>query len=217
MIDAFRMCLMLGPVAVYLLLLGAINLSRRPLLVSGVRDMAALGLAVAGFVIVGPVELFFPEAAAARFGPYVWVLLLAFYGLCLVLVLLMLRPRLIVYNISAGQLRPVLDETVMQLDPRCRWAGDSLMMPSLGVQLHLDQSPTGRNVSLISVGARQNLLGWRRLETALAAALGQVRVTRNPRAASLLCAGLLIVVLLVMAVSRDPQAVAQTLFDMLRR
>ena len=38
--DPFRLCLALGPVAIYLLLLGAVNLSRRPLLVSGVRDAA---------------------------------------------------------------------------------------------------------------------------------------------------------------------------------
>ena len=33
--DPFRLCLALGPVAVHLLLLGAVNVSRRPLLVSG--------------------------------------------------------------------------------------------------------------------------------------------------------------------------------------
>jgi hypothetical protein len=47
-------------VAVYLLLLGVVNWSRRPLLVSGGRDAAALALAVSGMAIVGPIELFFP-------------------------------------------------------------------------------------------------------------------------------------------------------------
>ena len=210
------MCLTLGPVAVYMLLLGVINLSRRPLLVSGFRDMTALGLAVSGFVVVGPIELFFPDQAAARFGPWVWILLLAFYALCLLLVLLLLRPRLIVYNFSIDKLRPILDEVAPQLDPQCRWAGDSLAMPTLGVQLYLDQTATARNVSLISAGPRQHHLGWHRLEKALDAALSQVRVTRNPRGASLLCAGVLLVALVVMAVYRDPQAVAAALFDMLR-
>ena len=211
--DPFRLCLALGPVAVYVLLLGAINLSRRPFLVSGTRDAAALGLAISGFVIVGPIELFFPEAAAMSFGAFVWVLLLAFYALCLVLVLLLLRPRLIIYNISADQLRPILADLVDQLDPDARWAGDSLALPGLGVQLHLDNLAAMRNVSLVSVGPNQNYLGWRRLELELAAALSRAEVSRNPRGASLIGAGVLIIALLILAVARDSQAVAQTLFD----
>ena len=116
--DPFRFCLALGPVAMYLVLLGAVNLSRRPLLVSGVRDVATLALAVSGLVIVGPMELFFPFEAAMRFGPHVWVLLLALYAMCVVLVLLLLRPRLVIYNISADKLRPILAELVDRLDPR---------------------------------------------------------------------------------------------------
>jgi hypothetical protein len=215
--EPFRLCLALGPVAVYVLLLGAINLSRRPFLVSGTRDAAALGLAISGFVIVGPIELFFPEAAAVRFGPLVWVLLLAFYALCLVLVLLLLRPRLVIYNISADQIRPILAELVERLDPEARWAGDSLFLPTLGVQLHVDNQAAMRNVSLTSVGRNQNPLGWRRLETALAPALGQMDVARNPRGASLISAGMLIILALVLVVAHNPRAVTQALFDMLRR
>ena len=36
--DPFRLCVALGPVAVYVLLLGALNLSRRAFLVTGTRD-----------------------------------------------------------------------------------------------------------------------------------------------------------------------------------
>ena len=49
--DPFRLCLGLGPVAVYLCLLGTISLSRRAVLVSGVRDAATLALAVSGLVV----------------------------------------------------------------------------------------------------------------------------------------------------------------------
>ena len=85
-IDPFRLCLALGPVAMYLLLLGAVNLSRRSLLVSGVRDAAALALAVSGLVVIGPMELFFPFESAVKLGSYVWLLLLALYVMCVVLV-----------------------------------------------------------------------------------------------------------------------------------
>ncbi len=62
------------------------------------RDVAALGMAIAGFIVAGPMELFLPAAATNRFGAYVWLLLLAFYGLCLTLVVLLMRPRLVIYN-----------------------------------------------------------------------------------------------------------------------
>ena len=142
--------------------------------------------------------------------------LLALYALCLVLWLLMLRPRLIIYNVSADQLRPILAELVEQLDSDARWAGDMLVLPSLGVQLHVDSLAVMRNVSLTSVGRSQNPLGWQRLERALGAALGQVPTARNARGAILLVGGLLILSGLGYAVACDPQGVTQALFDMLR-
>ncbi len=215
--DPLRLCLAFGPLAVYLVVIGTLNLARRPLLVSGTRDAATLGLALSGLVIVGPMELFLPEAAAGQYGPYVWVLLLTCYTVCLVLLLLLLRPRLVIYNMSIDRLRPILAELVERLDPEARWAGDSLALPALGVQLHLDPTVGMRNVSLVAAGSRQNYLGWHRLEEELGGALErQQRGERNFRALSLLTAGLLILGALVWSVTRDPEAVAQALFEMLR-
>ncbi len=214
--DSFSACLAFGPVAVYLLLLGTINLSRHPFLVSGNRDAAALGLAVSGLVIAGPIRLYFPEPAADQFGQYVWLFLLAFYGLCLLLTLLLLRPRLIIYNISADQLRPILAELVERLDSDARWAGDMLVLPGLGVQLHVSSLAFMRNVSLKSVGVNQNHLGWRRLESELASTLRRADVPRNLRGLTLVATGLMIFAGLLWAIAVDPQAVADSLFDMLR-
>jgi hypothetical protein len=205
------MGLALGPVAIYLLLLGAINLARRPFLVSGARDTAALALAAAGLVVVGPMQLFFPLIASLRMGGYVWLLLLSLYGLLVVLLLLLFRPRLVIYNISTDELRPILADVVTSLDRDARWAGDSLAMPNLGVQLHLETVATIRNVSLISNGPEQSQQGWIRLETALSAALSRVEVPRNFRAMSLVSGGLVLLLFLAMAVARDPQAVAQAI------
>jgi hypothetical protein len=219
--DPFRMCLALGPVAIYLLLIGGINMARRPFVVSGTRDTAALGLAVAGLVAVGPIELFFPIAAASYFGALVWSFLMVFYALCLVLVLLLLRPRLVIYNVSIDELRPVLAELVPQLDAEARWAGDGLILPNMGLQLHLENLRPLRNVSLVATGARQNYLGWKRLESALRAALAPGEIRRNARAgriigAGFLGAGALVIALLVWAVMLDPRTVSHALFDMLR-
>lgn len=216
MMDPFALCLALGPVGIYLLLLGAVNLARRPLMVTGTRDAAALGLAFAGMIIVGPVQLFFPHSAAARFGPYVWILLIAFYALCIVLVLLLLRPRLIIYNLTLDQFRPMLADLVPRLDRDARWAGETLSLPGLGVQLHVDQLPLMRNLSLVSVGAEQNPAGWRKLEQAVNEALAEAVVPRNPRGYSLLSGGTFLLLLVVVAVARDPQGVASSFFEMLR-
>lgn len=206
----------LGPLAIYLLAIGTINLARRPVVVSGTRDTAALGLAALGVVMIGPAELLVPLTASIRLGGFVWVLLVCVYMLGLVLVLLMLRPRLVIYNISIEELRPVLAEVVRDLDPEARWAQDSLALPRLGVQLHLEALALWRNVSLVSSGPLQNPQGWRRLELALAAALARLEVPRNLRAVGLVSAGLMILAVLVLTVSRDPQAVAQMVFDALR-
>ena len=213
--DALHACLALGPPAVYLLLCGAVNLSRRPFLVSGTRDAAALGLALSGLFVIGPIELCLPDAAALRFGSFAWVLLLVLYALCLLLGLLLLRPRLIVYNTSADQIRAVLADLVEGLDGDARWAGDMLFLPNLGVQLHLDPFSLMRNVSLTSVGPNQSFLGWHRLETALATAVSRLSVRRNTRGLLLAAIGMLILVGLGVYVAADPQAVAEALREML--
>lgn len=214
--DPFHLCLACGPLAVYLTIIAAINLVRRPFVVSAVRDIGALGLAISGLTIVGPLELFFPSAAAIRFGAYVWLLLIALYGLCLILVLLMLRPRITVYNIPAEELRAILADLAPRLDPTSRWAGDSLAMPRLGVQLHLEGSSTMRNISLIAAGPHQTHSGWRKLEAALSEATREFEVPRNHHALSLLIFATMLVSVMTLAVYNNPQAVAQSLLEVLR-
>jgi len=211
--DPFRLCVALGPVAVYLLLLGALNLFRRPFCVSGTRDTAVLGVAVSGLVLVGPIELLMPVAASIRFGPIVWPLLIGLYFAVLSAILLFLRPRLVIYNVSREELRPVLADLAIDLDPDARWAGDCLVMPSLGVQLYLEFSATFRNVSLVSAGGVQNHQGWTRLEGALETSLRRLEVSRNPKGVSLLSAGVVLAVILVLSIVADPEAAAKSLSD----
>ena len=132
------------------------------------------------------------------------------------MIALMLRPRLIVYNISLDQLRPILAETVEQIDPGVRWAGDSLTLPGLGVHLYIDNHPAMRNVALVSAGSHQDHAGWRRLDAALASALARVDAARNPRGISLLTTGLFILGVLSVNIVRDPKTIARSLFDLLQ-
>ena len=138
--DPLHFCIAVAPLAVYLLLLGVINLKGRPFVTTGARDAAALSIGLVGFVIAGPMELFFPEGAASRFGGWVWLMLIVFYGLCISLVVLLMRSRIVIYNISLEQLRPILTNVAMKLDPKSRWAGDSLLMPDKRIHLHVELS-----------------------------------------------------------------------------
>jgi hypothetical protein len=209
LVDPFRLTIALVPVAAYVLLLGLVNLRRRPFLTSGGSDLAALGLAISGLVFVGPVELFRPDAATAELGNYIWLFLLLFYWLCLLLVVLLSRPRLVIYNIGSDEIHSVLAETAARLDPDARWAGNNLTLPHLGVQLHLDSFELMRNVTLASSGSRQSLEGWRRLARELASALKTTRVKANPRAVGLLLAALVLLTVSVAHMLSHPVELAQ--------
>lgn len=214
--DPLHLCIALSPLSVYLLLLGVINLSRRPLVTNGARDAAALGLAISGFVIVGPMELFVPEATILRLGVFVWALLISFYAMCLTLFVLLMRPRLVIYNIRPDQVRPMLAELVNELDRESRWAGECLIIPNLGVQLHVEASAGMRNVQLIAAGANQSYDGWHRLEKTLTTSLRQVQSVRNPYGFSLIFFSLLMIGLVTFWLVQDADAVAQSLREMLR-
>jgi hypothetical protein len=210
-VDPFRLTIALVPLAAYLLLLGAINARRRPFLTSGGCDLTALGVAVSGLVFVGPLELFRPEAATREFGNYIWLFLIMFYWLWLLLVVLLARPRLVVYNISMEELRPVVAETASRLDPDARWAGNDLTLPQLGVHLHLDGFEHMRNVSLVSSGGRQNIDGWRRLARELKRAVATMRVKPNPRAIGLLAIALLLLATSISYMLSWPDEVTQAM------
>jgi hypothetical protein len=216
--DPLHACIAFGPLAMYLVVLGAINLSARPLVTTGARDLIALGLAIAGLVVAGPMELFLFEAAVVEYGGWVvWAMMLVFYGLVVLCVSLMTRPRLVIYNVTSEQLLPVLEEVLAKADPQVRWVGNNIVSQGLGVQLTVELSPIMKNVQLVSAGPQQSFSGWSRLHRDLAAALRPARGVPNPFGATLLTVGLLLAGVITWLMAGDPAAVQQALNDMLRR
>jgi hypothetical protein len=210
-IDPLRLAIAVVPLAAYVLLVGFINGRRRPFITSGGSDLFALGLALSGLVFVGPLELFRPEAATRELGNYIWPVLVLLYWLGCLLIVLLSRPRLVVYNISMEQLHPALAAAASRLDPEARWAGNHLMMPTLGVQLHLDRFDLMRNVSLKSSGSQQNIDGWRALAHELRVSLAPLRVPRNPRAIGLLAVSLALLVFSIVHMMAKPEQVMQAM------
>jgi hypothetical protein len=215
--DPLHVTIALVPLAMYLLVLGVINLSSRPLLTTGGRDLAALAVAVSGLIAAGPMKLFLSESAATLYGGWVWVIMLTAYGLSALLLTLIIRPRLVVYNVTEEQLRPVVEEVSATLDANARWAGESLNLPQLGVQLHLESQPAAKNVQLVSSGPQQNIYGWRRLELELGAALSGVRTKPNRVGIVWVLLGVLAMGGITWSLADNPAAVTQALNDLLRR
>ncbi len=214
--DGFRLCLALGPLTMYLLVLAWINLSRRPFLVSGARDLAALGVGVSGMILVGPVELLLPEQAIYAYKGYVWLLLLVMYSLCVSLAALLVRPRLTIYNFTLERLRPLLAGVIDELDPDARWAGSSLALPKLHVEFYLESSPALKNVSLVATGDDQSFSGWRRVEAALASRLRQTESPANAWGVVLALGCFLLATCVGWQVLLNPQAVTTGFREMLR-
>jgi hypothetical protein len=138
-----------------------------------------------------------------------------FYWLWVWLAVLVARPRLVVYNISAEELRPVLAEAARQVDPQSRWAGDSLALPTLGVLLHMESFEVMRNASLKSSGGKQNLAGWRKLSSELRNQLATLRVGRNPRFLGFTLLAIGLIVLSIVPMITAPLEVAQAVQEML--
>ena len=215
--DPLHFTIAVAPLAVYLLLVGLINLSRVPFVTTGARDTAALGIALSGFAVIGPMELFHPEAAATRFHGWVWVLLLVFYSLSISLMILLMRPRLVIYNTTLDQFIPVIRNLVSRLDKESRWAGDSVVLPNLGIQLYVETFHPLRNVQLVATGTRQSFEAWRILETELLADLKQVRSKPNAYGFVLIAFSLLAGIIMTVWMVSDQPGVIQALHEMLRR
>ncbi len=214
--DPLHFCIAIAPLAVYLLLLGILNLRRRPFVTTGARDTAALSIGILGFVLIGPMKLFFPEGAASRFGVTVWLMLMVFYGLCVSLAVLLLRSRIVIYNMSLEHLRPILTGVAMKLDKKSRWSGDSLWLPEQKVHLHVEPVSWLKNVQLTAGGSQQSYEGWHTLEKELNSALKKIPVEPNVIGIPLLLiSGALALGSAVWMLS-DQQAVAQAVEEIWR-
>lgn len=167
----------LVPLGCYLAVLAAAHLRRRPVLVSGTMDAALLAAALSGLVAVGPLALLAPAVGNS---PWSLPVLALVFALAAAICVLVARPRLVVYNITVEQFRPLVAEIVSSLDPQVRWAGESAALPERGFQLHIEGSGPLRTVSVVNVGERSSPEGWGEFARRLRRAVRGQRVRRSP-------------------------------------
>ena len=165
------------PLGCYLIGLAWAHLRRQPLAVSGVFDGVMLAAAVSGLAVVGPLALLVPVTGGS---PWSWPVLAFLFALCVAVCVLVSRPRLVVYNITVEQFRPLVAEVVSTLDPKARWAGESAALPDRGFQLHIEGNGGLRTVSVVNVGERSSPEGWGEFTRRLRRAVRGLRVRRSP-------------------------------------
>ena len=214
--DPLHLFIALGPLAAYLLLVGIFNLRKRPFVTTGARDAAALGVGLGGFAIAGPMELFLPEAANRWFPGGVWILLILMYVLCLSLLVLLLRPRLVIYNGRPDDLRPLFANLFAEIDADARWAGDCITLPSLKIQLSIESQPMTQTIQLVSAGPNQDPVAWKHLERAIQKKLRKQESPRSLMGYSLITTSLVLTLATTCWVAIRHQDIAASLVDMLR-
>ena len=214
--NTFSIVVALTPIAVYCIVLGALYLRRRPKVVSGSRDLACLGFAMIGLFIVGPAELFFPQAAFNVFGISVWVMIVVLYVFMLMFAIVNAKPRLIVFGLDAELLTGPVDRALQQLDPGTKWLSHSFVAPSLGIQGIVERAGAGVVSQISATKREQDMLGWIALERTLSQVLRDTEVERSPYGHRWIILGFAILGLMGYTLISRPDAMAQGIQDILR-
>lgn len=187
LLDVIPLWAAFAPLGCYLLLLGAAHAARRPVAWSGTWDGLLLGASVAGLVLVGPVALLQPATGHSAWNV---VLLLLVAGLFMALGMLVSRPRLVIYNVTVDQVRPLVADVVARLDPAARWAGTTAALPTRRFEVRIDGHGPMRSVTLVAAGDRPGAEGWGEFCGRLRGALRGMRVRSSPWAAVFLSLGI---------------------------
>jgi hypothetical protein len=192
------------PMAIYFVLIGALRLRRRPLVTSGWRDTLTLGLAASGFVAIGPMQLFFPSQAAARWHAWVWLALFLLYLLSLTMLLLNSRPRLIAYGMTDSQFDIALLSAAHEIDPSANWQGEVLNMPHSAMQLAKETTGATRVQQIVHLGMLQNVQDWLALERSFVKQAAHVRCVPGFAGWPFVIAGMLLLASAVGPLLADP-------------
>lgn len=214
--DTLHFAIAAVPLGTYFVVLGLLCAAPRPLVVSGGRDVLAMGLASVGLMIVGPMELFLPEAAADRFGWFVWPMMVAVYLLIIILYVLTERPRIVVYNVKLEDMGELLTKACRDLDPSLEVRTQIVESESQGIAFSIEPARYSKNLELVAGGGAQSLSAWRRLEQALSEHARSIRSGFNSHALSLVLTGLVMLIGASYFVAYDSDRVAQNFRQMFR-
>lgn len=182
MLDLIRLSIAILPLAAYFQVLGLIRLRSRPTLLNGATDFFLLAMAMMGFIAIGPIELFFPRAAYAILGPWVWGVLIALYFFVSMLIALNSKLKLIAYGLDPESLKKTIQDGLSLGQIEAHWGNDILEIPSLGLRASIEKAGVGKTASLEAIGRSQNPMGWYTIEKLIAKSLKPNTTTQTAEA-----------------------------------
>jgi hypothetical protein len=139
-------------------------------------------MAMMGFIAIGPIELFFPRAAYAILGPWVWGVLIALYFFVSMLIALNSKLKLIAYGLDPESLKQTIQDGLSLGQIEAHWGNDILEIPSLGLRASIEKAGVGKTASLEAIGRSQNPMGWYTIEKLIAKSLKPNTTTQTAEA-----------------------------------
>ena len=185
-LDSLPFWIALIPLGVYCCIMGGLQLRYRPIIVSAAWDSALLGIALSGLVAIGPLAAIQPLLGGSPWGE---VILLLVYALVVAVCILFARPRLLIYNATIEQVRPLVAQNAAAVDPAVRWAGESVALPTLGLQAHVEGNGPLRTVSVVVLQSGEAGEAWTDLSRRLRRVSRRLRVQPSPVGMAMLAVG----------------------------
>ncbi|MFN6127977.1 MAG: hypothetical protein ACK6DC_22735 [Planctomycetota bacterium] len=178
--DYFRYAIAIGPIGLYWVLIGYLYQRANPMLINAAQDTLLFGLGSVGLVLIGPMELFFPNAAYSLLGSWTWFFLLCLYAFIVLFVSLNRRPQWTLFGASSSALRGILARVLDEEKIQHEWHGSILVVPEMGIKAIVEPANAMDLASqLTRCGREQDSAGWHRLEKLVADRLPDEKSTRG--------------------------------------
>ena len=188
----FSMPTALIPFSFYLFFLGIINLSRKTRMLTGRQDLVAVSLGVSGLLIVGPLQILLPQAGIIRFGIHVWYPLVVLYIFGVLWLLILSRPRIVLYNVDQADFARILSHLLEREGWTVLRNENVVQIHELGIQFEILPVVSMKNITLRSTESEQSNAGWRALHQSLERELTSHHPFRNPFGWVYLSSGLMV-------------------------
>ncbi len=164
MFEPFATTIAFAPLIAYLLAFAIIRIGGFVWVTTGTRDVTAVLVAISGLIVIGPMELFFPNATAALLGGWVWIPLLLLYFLLACLVVINCRSKIVVYGRTLEEVYPAMIRAARAMDCGAVENEEQLQvhMPALTAHLRLDLARGNDCSSVMAFEQALPLAFWHR-------------------------------------------------------
>lgn len=219
MFEPYAATIAFAPLIIYLLALSIIRIGGWVWVTTGSRDVAAVIFAISGMIVIGPLELFFPNTTAAMLGPWVWAPLLLLYFLFACLVVLNSRPKLVVYGRTLEEVYPAMVRAACTLDAGAIENAEQLQvhLPALTAHLRIDLARGNDCSTVVAFEQTLPVVFWRQFAKQLRTELRRTSPPFPRRGWAMLIVATMAAFLLVRHVAAQPALLVEGFHEWLIR